>query len=212
MAVSNNSHVKTPSLQISEIRNLAVKLCQVDPMRTGYYRDLWSKVLCETAVTAWWSGVSRDLETVATSSDYEMTSSTCDKDIEMESTREPLNLPKMYLTKLAHPDFMFTLRELDISHNNLTDLTGFSSLINIRKLNISYNKLSSLEGIDDCKHLENLDASNNVINNPCTVLPCTKCRLHTLYLAGNPLTGSEAYPGCVLESCPMLCQLDGKEL
>ena len=153
-------------------------------MRTGFYRDMWSKVLCETAVSAWWSS----------------------------GAAEPLNLSKKYLTSVLHTDYLFTLRELDLSHNNLTNLLGFGSLLLLHKLNISHNKLSSLQGLEACKNLDELDASGNVIQNACGILPCTKCRIRTLTLEGNPLSRSEVYPGCVLDSFVMLCTLDGKDL
>ena len=166
-----------------------MKLCHVDPMRTGYYRDLWTKVLCETAVTAWWANLSRDI-----------------------TSRDPLNLSKKYITKLGHSEYMFALRELDLSHNNLTCLAGFSSLVAVEKVNLSYNKLHSLEGLEECKNLKELDASHNLIHNACGILSCTKCRLRALCLQGNPLATSSVYPGCVVQSCPMLCLLDNREL
>ena len=179
--------------QITEIRNLTVKLCHVDSMRTGYYRDLWTKLLCETAVTAWWANLSRDVTP---------------RDV----IRDPLHLSKKYLTMLAHSDYMFALRELDLSHNNLTSLAEFSSLAALEKVNLSHNKLHSLDGLEECKNLTELDASHNLIQNACAILACTKCRLRALSLLGNPLATSSVYPGCVVQSCSMLCQLDNKEL
>ncbi|KAL5270373.1 hypothetical protein ACHWQZ_G001184 [Mnemiopsis leidyi] len=176
--------------QITEIRNLTVKLCHVDSMRTGFYRDLWTKLLCETAVTAWWSNTSRDVI----------------------RSRDPLNLSKKYLTKLAHSDYMFALHEVDLSHNNLTSLTGFSSLVAVEKLNLSNNKIHSLEGLEGCKNLKELDASHNQIHNACGILACTKCRLRALHLVGNPLAATSVYPACVVQSCSMLCTLDDREL
>ena len=161
------------------------------------------------------SDVTRDLDTPScdTQSDVTRDLDTPSRDTQSDvSSREPLNLSKMYLTHLAHPDFMFALQDLNISHNNITDLSEFSSLVNLQILDVSHNKLTTLEGIEGCKNLVELDASHNAIHNPCTVLPCTKCRLWSLSLTGNPLSASDAYPSCVLESCPMLCQLDGKEL
>ena len=192
------------------MRNLTVKLCHVDPMRTGFYRDLWSKLLCETAVSSWWAN-----EEVLTSGDEVMTSREgvmTSQDVTVTTTREPLRLSKKYLTQLHHADYMFALHVLDLSHNNMTTLACFSSLVSLQKLNISDNKLTSLEGIEHCKNLDDLDASDNSMINACGILPVTKCRLTTLSLVGNPLVDTDQYPSCITESCIMLCKLDGREL
>ena len=190
-------------------------------MRTGYYRDMWSKMLCDTAVTAWWDAESQTAqdkhqEDLVHVNDQIFQShslhnpTTSRKPIE----RGPLHLSKMRLSRLYHTEYMFAVTELDVSHNYITNFAGFISFVCLTQLNISHNKLTTLSGIEVCGKLVSLDAGNNEIQNACGILPCTKCpNLKRLTLAGNPLTKSpRIYPACVKESCLTLCELDGVEL
>ena len=175
--------------QIQEIRCIIVKLCHVDTGRIAYYRDLWSRILSQTAVESWWH----------------------EKRV-LERPSSILNLSGKYLSYLAFTDYFHCVRELDLSHNQLTNLWGFGSLILLQNLKVSHNKIYSLEGIEQCKHLTCLDMSHNNIRNTCNLLPATKCRISQLNLLGNPIVSDDVYPGCVTESFVMITHLDGKQL
>jgi len=181
----NNENQYKSRDQITQLRTCIVKLCEVDSMRSGYYKDLWSKVLCEAGLDSWWRA---------------------------PSPSQPLNLNKMYLSCLRHVDYMFALQTLDLSNNNISSLNNFQPLISLRNLDISYNKISSLEGLEKCKLLEQLNVSNNTIVSSMALLPGVNCRIRELDLRANPVTSEGRYPACVVEAWGMLCTLDGNEL
>lgn len=72
------------------------------------------------------------------------------------------------------------LRTLDISHNNLSDITGrFPKTLT--SLDVSYNQLRTLTSICKCKELIELNATNNLIN----VIEALPLKLEKLYLSDN---------------------------
>jgi len=57
------------------------------------------------------------------------------------------------------------IEELDLSHNELTDISGVKLFKNLKKLYLNINRLSNISGIKDLINLEWLNISNNKIKN-----------------------------------------------
>ena len=77
------------------------------------------------------------------------------------------------------------LQILDLSHNNLTDISALSSLSKLNELRASNNALTSMAGLQKLMHLRQLDLSYNQI----TELPVfqKKCELVHINMAHNLL-------------------------
>ncbi|KAK9479199.1 hypothetical protein V1514DRAFT_328729 [Lipomyces japonicus] len=58
-----------------------------------------------------------------------------------------------------------TIRNLNTSKNNLSDLTAFGFLSNLQYLNLSHNQLETLNGLSNLYHLRELIVDNNEITN-----------------------------------------------
>ncbi len=55
------------------------------------------------------------------------------------------------------------LAYLDLSHNDITKISGLDPLINLKTLKLGYNQISKINGLNNLIHLENLHLNNNKI-------------------------------------------------
>jgi Leucine-rich repeat (LRR) protein len=96
-----------------------------------------------------------------------------------------LHLEANKIKSLRYLDMSKTLKILDLSQNQISDVSLLEKLPNLQALNIADNHLSSLNSIANCRYLENLNASNNQIQE-ISLLPNLN-RLKFLDLSGNPI-------------------------
>ena len=62
---------------------------------------------------------------------------------------------------LENAECRFTLKSLDLAHNNISDATPISLLMNVEALDLSYNDISSELPFMNLKNLQRLDLSGN---------------------------------------------------
>lgn len=46
---------------------------------------------------------------------------------------------------------------LDLSHNQLSVISGIDALVNLKHLNLSYNKLTQIDALKGCVALEKIE-------------------------------------------------------
>lgn len=106
-----------------------------------------------------------------------------------------LNLSHNLLRDISHLDQCFLLDELNLSYNHLMDLTDINAKLgNIRVLLLNNNQIKEIGSLEKLYSLERLDLSHNLISTANRVeglggLP----NLQVLWLRDNPLTASESY-------------------
>lgn len=99
------------------------------------------------------------------------------------------------ISNIIHLQDCFELRILNASHNRISVLSNISRVIpNIVRLNLSNNMIESLDGLSKLTALEKLDLSNNHIDDfmeieELVVLP----HLHDLILEGNAISFKASY-------------------
>lgn len=114
------------------------------------------------------------------------------------------------------------LRELDLSRNRITGLSGFNGekLVKLASLNLVNNNITSLAMLDALPSLHHLHLQGNKLMETgelkmlATKLPSLKS-LHFQNLSGmnaNPLCGEANYEHSVREAFPFLQVLDGRML
>jgi len=75
-----------------------------------------------------------------------------------------------------YADCRYTVTSLNLSYNNLTDLTPLSMMPNLQTLDLSYNQIGSLQALMNLTNLRSLRLSGNPlsitdINALCYALP-----------------------------------------
>ncbi|XP_061102387.1 leucine-rich repeat-containing protein 61-like [Conger conger] len=111
------------------------------------------------------------------------------------------------------------LERLDLSGNNITNLTPLSSLRVLLTLNLSANRINSLEAINTCYSLQSLNVAGNLISS-IENLHCLQSlrnmesiRLNdNLYNYTNPVCKNSAYRNVLLEMFPNIKVLDGERV
>jgi hypothetical protein len=77
------------------------------------------------------------------------------------------------------------MKALDLSNNNISEISGLDHMENLFKLNLSGNNITDIKGLENLKNLRFLDLSNNLIQE-IKGLDSQKS-LMTLYLNGNKI-------------------------
>lgn len=86
-------------------------------------------------------------------------------------------------TNLSVIQALGALQTLDLSHQNISDITPLTNMINLTQLNLDFNQISDLTALSNMKDLQTLHLNNNVIVN---LNPLTNdTALVSLYLANN---------------------------
>lgn len=86
-------------------------------------------------------------------------------------------------TNLGVIQALGSLQTLDLSHQNISDITPLTDMINLTQLNLDFNQISDLSALSNMKDLQTLHLNNNVIIN---LNPLTNdTALVSLYLANN---------------------------
>ncbi len=97
-------------------------------------------------------------------------------------TVKTLDVSGNEVTDLTGIEQFPTLVSLDASSNDITDLEPLRTLSALRSLNLSNNLISDISGLAGCIGLETLDVSGNDITDLGPLAHCQ--RLHSLHLAG----------------------------
>lgn len=104
-------------------------------------------------------------------------------------------------------DRLVMLRELDLSGNRLTSLSGMKHLIHLEALSLSNNLLDRLMGLEDCGNLERLDCSGNMLEAVFELKHLAKLR--SLDLSHNRLRSLDSLMA-VIQDLPKLKELNLK--
>ncbi|XP_078607338.1 leucine-rich repeat- and IQ domain-containing protein 1-like isoform X3 [Branchiostoma floridae x Branchiostoma japonicum] len=127
-----------------------------------------------------------------------------------------LNLASNTLTKPPNLDNHVLLRSLVLDDNSISSLDVLSSawLPLLSLLSVKQNSLTKVSSLCHLMLLEHLDISYNQLEDvPGVAGGVSACvRLHTLNVAGNPLTEDQNYRSDLATAIPSLCKLDGEEI
>ena len=105
-----------------------------------------------------------------------------------------LDLSNNNIRDISSLSFMAKLKELNLSHNALTNLSFISALSGLEVLDVSYNSLVSVLPLAGCPSLKDLNISQNYVE----TLSGTE-NLHALqylYATNNSLVSVDALSGC----------------
>jgi Leucine-rich repeat (LRR) protein len=102
---------------------------------------------------------------------------------------------------------MIMLRELDLSGNHLTSLTGVGTLIGLEGLKVCDNQIGCLIGVQECSHLQKFFANRNQIDSIYELRDLKKLRV--VELAENNLKNFEKVLS-VVQDLPKLKELSLK--
>ncbi|XP_063244922.1 geranylgeranyl transferase type-2 subunit alpha [Bacillus rossius redtenbacheri] len=136
-------------------------LLKVDPLRSGYYRDLRSRYEMEYAL-----------------------------DAAAASGKSELRVSGSGLTALYHSHYLSTLRHVDLSGNHLhRSLPQLHSLQCCQVLVLDNNGIKSLEGMPSLRSLQELSLKDNGISDVMELkLAKTRCPcINTFSISGNPV-------------------------
>jgi Leucine-rich repeat (LRR) protein len=78
---------------------------------------------------------------------------------------EELNISHQNITNLDGIECFVNLAKLDISYNNITDINKISGLKNLKELNLYNNKILNINSLENLKDLTKIDLSFNKLNN-----------------------------------------------
>ncbi|KAI8504763.1 hypothetical protein Bbelb_178810, partial [Branchiostoma belcheri] len=127
-----------------------------------------------------------------------------------------LNLASNTLTKPPSLNNHVLLRSLVLDDNSIFSLDVLSTawLPLLSQLSVKQNSLTQVSSLCHLILLEHLDVSYNQLEDVAGVAGgVSACvRLHTLNVAGNPLTEDKSYRSDLVSAVPSLCQLDGEEV
>ncbi|XP_058264962.1 leucine-rich repeat-containing protein 61 isoform X1 [Hemibagrus wyckioides] len=111
------------------------------------------------------------------------------------------------------------LERLDLSGNNITNLTPLASLRLLLVLNLSANRISNIEPISSCESLQSLNLAGNIISSidslqalkPLRKLESIRLKDNT-YNYTNPVCKNPSYRNTVLELFPNIKVFDGERV
>jgi len=105
------------------------------------------------------------------------------------------------------------VRELNLQHNRLTDLSGLAQCGKLSSLNVSNNLLQSLSPLRECASLMWLDAcDNNIGYIRQTTFLADLAWLSCVLLMGNPCSKKRLYRRRVIHHLPNLFKLDHSDV
>lgn len=120
------------------------------------------------------------------------------------------------------------LQYLDLSFNNIEDISGLNALVNLRDLSLAHNRIAKIQNLEGLTKLQTLSIAGNVINElenvsllvslrisyHCVFAPAQISylrqftQLQCLVLRENPLAEDKRYPHYVIAYIPSLIYLD----
>ncbi|XP_056144435.1 dynein regulatory complex subunit 3 [Lampris incognitus] len=116
----------------------------------------------------------------------------------------------MQIAKLGH---LVNLSWLDLSFNNIEKIEGLETLVKLEDLNLGNNRISAVENMDTLENLTFFSVGNNSLGQLDHVIYLRRLKnLHTLILAGNPISKDENYKLFIAAYFPELVYLDYKLL
>ncbi|PRP75237.1 hypothetical protein PROFUN_15915 [Planoprotostelium fungivorum] len=124
-----------------------------------------------------------------------------------------LNVSSNRLKNIIDIDHLVQLVELDVSHNEITNLIGLRTNSELRTLRLADNKISRIQHIEHLIQLESLDLQRNRIS----LTEDFRClsynsRLKNLVLEGNPVDKLAFYKYACRSLLPHLVTFDGAKL
>lgn len=140
------------------------QLIHVDPHRSGYFRDLWSRYKMEYAIDKY-----------------------------SESERN-IDLSCLNLTSLYHCHYLSYVHTVDLSNNNLScrSLPQFHPLQCCQVLKLESNSIESLHGMPTLMSLHTLSLRSNIISSAAEVKFLQSCtNLSSVDLSDNPVAKEE---------------------
>ncbi len=113
----------------------------------------------------------------------------------------PLNKPRLRV-----------IVELRLSHNRVTNLRGFAAAPNLHYLDVSFNQISNLSGLEDMTQIRTLLMAHNEVKGGLVAF-CGMSNLTELSLAQNPVARKGGlYKAALINYCPQLSRFDGQYL
>uniref|UniRef100_UPI00398F07DD leucine-rich repeat-containing protein 61 n=1 Tax=Pristiophorus japonicus TaxID=55135 RepID=UPI00398F07DD len=111
------------------------------------------------------------------------------------------------------------LERLDLSGNNIANLTPLASLKLLIVLNLSANRIANLDPLHSCENLQSLNLAGNLISSVDALRSLTELKnLETIRLKdtvcnfSNPVCLNTSYRSAVLEIFPKIKVLDGERV
>nr|XP_002128835.1 geranylgeranyl transferase type-2 subunit alpha [Ciona intestinalis] len=135
-----------PTHYSSQVHDTLHELCTVDGMRQCYYQDLMSKFVIEDHIAA------------------------------VDLHQRCIDLHGKALTRVCRFEFFSTITSLNLSHNQLHSLNSpFKLLHCLQKLDVSENEIVEISGLKDLTKLVLLNLDSNKISSLKTLEPVTTC-------------------------------------
>ncbi|XP_062502519.1 geranylgeranyl transferase type-2 subunit alpha-like [Corticium candelabrum] len=171
----------------SDIITLLHKLESIDSYRSGYFRDLKNCCVVEKQIHSFY-------QDIATAS--------------KETSCRKLSFSKLNLVRLIDAHQLCLVTELDISHNQLTDLRGCQCIQCLEHLNADDNKLEKIGcSLGHLPRLSLVSLRNNRLSTLASLHGVLQLENTTLLLQGNSLLNSDdvvselnrSFPGARVE-------------
>ncbi|CAM9307878.1 unnamed protein product, partial [Choristocarpus tenellus] len=126
-----------------------------------------------------------------------------------------LDLSRNRLPQLQGFEALPHLRELDVSHNNLTSTCGLATNTELSVLKMSHNRARCVEALEQLKKLKEADLSHNLFRFSMDVRSLSlNAALRSLRMDGNPLCSAggtrDSYRLLLQHLLPAITQLDGQ--
>jgi hypothetical protein len=167
-----------------ELYQSVAKLQELDPHRTGYYRDLKSRYVCEDHI--------------------------CSSIGQLERG-EVADLSARELTSVYHLQFFAFSKRLLLGQNRIRRLDGFSQLLHVAALILDDNDVDGVFGAElrGLRFLKTLSLANNKIATLAGLAGLANLPLTSLALSGNPVTDVESYAAFAAENLRGLAAVAG---
>jgi Leucine-rich repeat (LRR) protein len=125
-----------------------------------------------------------------------------------------LNLHGHCLRKIENLSPCKNLRVLVLSFNELSKIEGLSDLHRLQRLEIGFNLIKRISGLKNMTSLKRLEMNNNLLNRLEDIQSLSKQAVNLTYLdlRNNPMCKARTYRSSVLESHPLLAQMDGNSI
>ena len=116
--------------------------------------------------------------------------------------------PDLVLAR-AKTDNLYSIRNLNVWGNDLSDVSIIRKLPNVEVLSLSVNKISSLKEFSNCLKLQELYLRKNAINDLSEIRYLVNLpELRVLWLSDNSCTDTKNYREIVISVLPNLTKLD----